>query len=82
MNVFPEHWSFERILHHGLAEILVNQEKQMSALTDLQAAVAKLKIDVEALLAQHQAGATDTDLQALTSAVNAIDAEIVPPPAG
>ena len=83
---FPERWNLEEVLRLGLAEILVNQnlilagqEKQMSALTDLQAAVAKLSTDVNAFIQANSGGATDADLQNLTAQVNAIDAVINPP---
>lgn len=78
-RMFPEHWTVEEVLRFGLAEILVNQEKQMSALTDLQAAVTKLQTDVNAFIAANSGGASDADLQALTTQINAIDAVINPP---
>lgn len=74
------------MVRHAFAEVLINQHKileqqenQMSALTDLQAAVTKLQTDVNAFIAANTGGASDADLQALTTQVNAIDAVINPP---
>lgn len=51
----------------------------MSALTDLQASVSKLSTDVNAFIAANSGGATDADLVALKTQVDAIDAVINPP---
>lgn len=81
-----EGWSFERFAQTALTlmlkqqrAILVNQEKQMSKLTDLQAAVTKLQNDVNAFISANSGGASDADLEALTTQINAIDAVINPP---
>ena len=86
--MFPEDWDHERLCRVALTQILIyakkihdNQEKQMSALTDLQAAVTKLQTDVNAFIAANSGGATDADLEALTTQVNAIDAIVNPPAA-
>ena len=64
---------------HLLYQILIEQEKQMSALTDLQASVSKLSTDVNAFIAANSGGATDADLVALKTSVDAIDAVVNPP---
>ena len=51
----------------------------MSALSDLQASVAKLKADVDAFIQANSGGATDADLTALKTQVDAIDAVVNPP---
>lgn len=88
--MFPERWDHETLTKRALAEILVNQHKifetledQMSALTDLQAAVTKLQGDVAAFITANSGGATDADLQALTTQIQAIDTTVLPaaPPA-
>ena len=73
---FPEHWTIAQIIEHIVKQILINQEKQMSALTDLQASVAKLQADVDTLISS---GASDADLVALKTTVDAIDAKVAPP---
>jgi len=73
---FPEHWTIAQIIEHIVKQILANQEKQMSALTDLQASVAKLQADVDTLISS---GASDADLVALKTTVDAIDAKVAPP---
>lgn len=50
----------------------------MSALTDLQAAVTKLQNDVAAFIEANTGGASDSDLEALTAAINTIDATVAP----
>jgi hypothetical protein len=84
--MFPEHWTRDEIIEHALREILVDQkrilehqENQMSALTDLQTSVNKLQSDVNAFIAANSGGATDTQLVALKTQVDAIDAVINPP---
>lgn len=64
---------------HLLYQILINQEKEMSALTDLQGKVTKLSSDVDAFIASKGAGASDADLVAISAAVDAIDAKVAPP---
>jgi outer membrane murein-binding lipoprotein Lpp len=68
------HW--ERWL---LYTLLANQEKTMSALTDLQAAVEQLSTDVNAFVTANSGGANDAQLEALTAQVQAIDAVVNPP---
>lgn len=65
---------------HLLYTILVNQEKQMSALTDLQGSVSKLGTDLNAFIQANSGGATDADLVTLKAQVDALDAQIAPPP--
>ena len=83
---FPEFWSHEQLCERLLRELLIdqkkilaNQENHMSALTDLQASVAKLKSSTEAFIAANSGGATDADLTALKSQVDALEALINPP---
>lgn len=86
--MFPEKWNLSRIIRHAFSEVLTdlkiikqNQETQMSALTDLQASIAKLQADVTAFIAANSGGATDAQLVALKVGVDAIDAQVVPAPA-
>lgn len=51
----------------------------MSALSDLQTAVATLSTDVQAFVTANSGGATDAQLEALTASVQAIDAIVNPP---
>jgi len=85
---FPTFWTHEELCERLLRELLIdqkqileNQEKQMAALDDLKAAVAKLSTDVNAFIAANTGGASDAELAALTAQVNAIDAVINPPAA-
>lgn len=85
--MFPEAWKLPRIIRHAFSEVLTdlkiikkNQETQMSALTDLQASVTKLQTDVTAFIAANSGGATDAQLVSLKAAVDAIDAQVAPPP--
>lgn len=50
----------------------------MSKLTDLQASVSKLSTDLDAFISANSGGASDADLDALKTAVDAIDAKIAP----
>lgn len=84
--MFPEHWSFLDKLEHFICEALVNhriiklnQEKIMSALTDLQAKVSKLQSDLDAFIEANKGGASDADLTALSAQVDAMDTEVAPP---
>jgi hypothetical protein len=84
--MFPDSWTRDQIIEHCVREILIDQkkildqqEKQMSALTDLQAAVTKLDTDVKAFVTANSGGATDAQLAALTASVDAIDAIVNPP---
>lgn len=84
--MYPDWWTqelfLERVLHELLIDqkkILANQEKQMSALSDCQAAVAKLNTDLSAFIAENSGGATDVQLEAITATVNAMDALVSPP---
>jgi hypothetical protein len=84
--LFPERWDHETLTKRALAEILVNQHKilesqedQMSALTNLQTAVTQLQTDVAAFIAANSGGATDAQLEALTTQIQAIDATVAPP---
>lgn len=84
--MFPFDWTIRRIVRAGLClilqyqkAILNNQEKTMSALTDLQASVSKLQTDVDAFITANSGGASDADLVALKAAVDAIDAKVAPP---
>jgi hypothetical protein len=61
------------------AELFLKQEKIMSVLTDLQASVAKLSTDVAALVAENNTGASDADLAALKTQIDAIDATLPQP---
>jgi hypothetical protein len=73
--ITPEfHW-------HLLYQILYEQEKLMSALTDLQGSVSKLATDVAALVAENNTGASDADLVALKAQIDAIDATLPQAPA-
>jgi len=58
-----------------LHKILRNQETQMAAIDDLNAAVATLQTDVTALLAKP-AGTPDAAIQAVTANVTALDATV------
>lgn len=88
--MFPIEWTIRRIIRAGLClilqhqkTILHNQEKTMSALTDLQASVTKLQGDVDAFISANSGGASDADLVALKAAIDAIDAKVAPAePAG
>jgi len=84
--MFPEHWTHEQLCERVLKEILIdqkkilaNQEKQMSALSDLQNSVNKLGTDLTAFIEANSGGATDADLVALKAQVDALDAQIAPP---
>ena len=50
-----------------------------SALATLQAALTQLQTDVNAFVAANSGGATDVQLEALTTQVQAIDAIVNPP---
>jgi hypothetical protein len=83
--LFPEHWEHEKVCEHGLAEILVNQhlilkaqKENMSALTDLQDSVKKLETEVAAFISANSGGASDADLVALRTQVDAIAAQVAP----
>lgn len=56
--------------------ILVNQEKQMAAIDNLNTNVAKLKTDVETLIAANSAN-SEAAIQAAADTVAAVDAEVV-----
>jgi len=61
-----------------LYTILSNQEKEMSELDNLNANVAKLSADVDALLAKPvPTGVDPAAVQAAADAVAAIDAKVV-----
>lgn len=84
--MFPGHWSFERIVVHGLAEIITNQQlirhnqgEIMSVLTDVQAKLAKLKADLQAFVAANTGGASDADLVAIGVLIDDIETIIAPP---
>ena len=91
--MFPEHWPLSKLIRHFCSELLTdakiivkhettvikNQEKIMSALTDLQASVSKLSTDVNAFITANSGGATDADLVTLKASVDAIDAVVNPP---
>lgn len=51
----------------------------MTKLDELKTAVSKLSADVDAFVAANTGGATDADLDALKTQVDAIDAVINPP---
>jgi hypothetical protein len=79
-------WSFERFVRCALVlilknqkAILNNQEREMSKLDDLKGSVTKLGTDVNAFIAANSGGATDADLDALKSQIDAIDAVVNPP---
>lgn len=85
-DCFPPHWDHERITAHALAEILENQrklielqEKNMSALTDLQTSVSKLSTDLSAFVTLNSGGATDAELIAMKTQVDAMVAVVNPP---
>jgi hypothetical protein len=61
---------------HLMYEILIGQEKIVSALDNLNQNIANLKTDVEALIAKPN-GVSETDVQAAADAVAAIDTEVV-----
>lgn len=91
--MWPNHWDIEKIVAHGLAEVLTNQgillerthtiiknqETQMAELDNLNSNVAKLSTDVDALLARPvpPAGVDPAAVQAAADAVAAIDAKVV-----
>jgi hypothetical protein len=79
--MFPKHWELERIIRHAFAEILTNQkliisnqEKQMAAIDDLNAAVTQLTTDVDALIAAQ--GTPDSAIEPVVANVNALDAQV------
>lgn len=72
----PEHWSFEKTVVRLLKEILINQEIQMAAIDDLNAAVSQLSTDVQALIAKPSGGTPDAAVQAVTDQVNALDQQV------
>jgi hypothetical protein len=85
--MFPGHWTFEKIVVHALSEGLVNQQiirenqgEIMAKLSDVQAAVAKLKADVQAFIAANSGGASATDLDGLVADINVVDALVSEPP--
>lgn len=70
-------------IRHLLYTVLTNQERQiknqereMAAIDDLQANVAKLSADVDALLAKPM-GVPEAQVQAQADAVAAVDAKVV-----
>lgn len=75
MKMFPEHWNSDQIIRFALAEILINQEKQMAAIDDLNAAVTQLSTDVAALIAKPE-GTSDAQIEAVVTSVNALDAQV------
>ena len=85
--MFPAKWDIVRVIRHAFCEMLVNQkiiitnqENQMSALTDVQDSITKLQADVTAFIAANSGGATDAQLLALKTQIDAIDAQVAPPP--
>lgn len=64
---------------HLLYQILINQEKQMSALANAQAALAQLQTDVTALVNKPPSGVPEADVQALADGMTALDATIPKP---
>jgi hypothetical protein len=79
----PPHWTHEETIRHFLREIienqhliLTNQEKQMAAIDNLNANVAKLQTDVNTFIASQQSG-SEAAIQAAADAVAAIDTEVV-----
>lgn len=87
---FPPHWTHEELCERLLRELLIdqkrileNQEKQMSALATLQAALTQaltdlttLQNDVNAFIAANTGGATDAELATLTTAVQGLDTQV------
>lgn len=51
-SIFPEGWEMERILRHGLSEILENQRIIMADISKLQGTMAELAANVAALIAK------------------------------
>lgn len=64
---------------HLLYQILINQERQMSALANAQAALAQLQTDVTALVNKPATGVSEADVQALADGMTALDASIPKP---
>lgn len=91
--MWPDHWNSDKIIAHGLAEILVNQgkllertektlhnqEKFMALADDFKTALDKLQADVTTLLGKvgTPSGTPDATLQPLLDQVNALDATVV-----
>lgn len=82
MSFWPPQWTFTWLVKHALAEIitnqhriLVNQEKEMAALDNAKAALAKLGTDVQTLISKPN-GVAESEVQALADTVNAIDQQV------
>lgn len=83
--MFPSHWTHETLCERALAEILINQQKQiflqeenLAKLSDVQASITKLKADVVAFIAANSGGASDADLDVLKASVDAVDDLVAP----
>ena len=74
-HCFAEILTNHRIHFNQLRKIMLNQELEMAAIDTLNANVAQLKTDVEALIAQV-AGTSEAQVQAAADAVAALDAEV------
>lgn len=86
--MWSEKWSLAQLIRHYVCEALTEhqicrerEKKIMSALSDLQDAVAKLSSDVDAFIAANSGGASDADLKAVTDAIKGIDLKVAPPAA-
>lgn len=79
--LFEESWGTDRILRHGLSEILINQRIIMADLTKLQASVASLTTSVDALLADTTSQPAVDAIQASVDALNTAVTAVLPPPA-
>lgn len=82
VNFFPDHWTHEHRIEHGIIEIITNQklqleklEKIMAAIDDLNTALGTLTTDVQALIAKPT-GTSDAQIQAVTGLVNSLDATV------
>jgi outer membrane murein-binding lipoprotein Lpp len=60
----------------ALVAIILLEGLIMAVIDDLNAAVAQLKTDVEAYIAAHQGAVPVAQVQAVTTAVQALDAEV------
>jgi len=80
-HAFPESWGADRIIRHGLSEILENQRLIMADLANLQASVAALGTKVDSLIADTTSQAAVDAIQASADALSAKIGAVLPPPA-
>lgn len=72
---FPEDWGSDRVIRHGLTEILTKQRTIMADISKLQASVTQLQLDVAALVAKPSVP-SQAEVDAVQASVDAIDTSV------